>query len=103
MIDRLDVIGKSLALILWSETPDGEDEAAVFAGTLMLENECYSLLRNDGALVQLQSEWIDRIKVVDPELSETLLDCEYCISLMVGDAADDDGPFEEFGLKWPEA
>ena len=103
MMERPDVVGKSLALILWSETAEGEDDVAVFGGTLMLEDHRYSLVRKDGAHVELRPEWLDRIKVVDPELSETLLECEYWISLTVGDADDNDGPYEEFGLKWPDA
>ena len=102
-MEQPNAVGRSLALILWSENSEGEDDVAVFGGTLMLKDEQFLLVRNDGAHIQLRPEWIDRIKTVDSELRETLLQCEYCISLTLGDAEGDDGPFEDFGLKWPDA
>ena len=41
----MEAQNKTLALILWGKDSDGEDDVAVFPGTLIKENDLYYLQR----------------------------------------------------------
>jgi len=96
-----DAVGKSIALMLWREQDDGEDDLAVFKGTLTFEDGCYHLDREEGCDRVLQPEWLARIDVVPPELKTVLLDCDYQLSLKLAEL-ELAGGLEGFGFSWPE-
>ena len=97
----LDAVNKSLALVLWAKDEKGEDDVAVFSGMLVQEKNEYLLKREGGANVELQTEWLHRIRKVPKELRAILLDCEYQLPLSVGDKPNDSEGYEKTGLKWP--
>jgi hypothetical protein len=60
----------------------------------------YSLLEEPS--FQIQTEWLSRIKSVsEKDIKEILLESDYALSLSVGNAELEDGPFAPTGLKWP--
>jgi hypothetical protein len=102
-MDYRNALNKRLALVLWAEDEDGEDDVVVFSGVLIQTGENYYFQHEgDGLNPEIRPEWLSRIKRVPEELKETLMSCDYQLSLSVGNAKDMDEPFEDFGLKWPE-
>lgn len=98
-----DAINSSLALILWAKTNEGEDDVIVYSGTLVKKNKNYYLKREDDTEPEIRNEWLPRIEPVPEDLKETLLGCEYQLSLTVGNSKDATEALESFGLKWPKS
>jgi len=93
--------GRTLALVLWGKDASGEDDVAVFSGKL-IELEGASYLQRDSGNVPLEVEWLERIASVPDDLRDTLLGCEYQLSLTVGDVDDNESEsWKRMGLKWP--
>ncbi|MBQ0797088.1 hypothetical protein [Zhongshania sp.] len=98
----MEALNKRFALVLWAEDEQGEEDVAVFSGTLIKEGNLYFLQRRSGQGPEIREEWLERIKPVDDELKETLMGCEFQLSLSVGKAISGQ-VLESFGgLKWPE-
>lgn len=98
----MDALNQTLALVLWSQDQDGNDDVAVFTGRLIKEGGLYYFQRKDGENPEIKLEWLSRIKKVPEELKTTLSDCDYQLSLLVGDIDDGSESLETFGLKWPK-
>lgn len=97
-----NAINKKLALLLWAKDDAGEDDVAVYSGTLIQSGLLYYLDREgDGTNPEIRQEWLPKIEAVPESLKETLLGCDYQLSLSVGDAEEYKGELENFGLKWP--
>src|ERR1700757_3507555 len=100
----MDIIGKRLALILWGEDRNGEDEVWVHTGTVRASGSGFVLDRGeDKPQVKLLPEWLPRIKPVCDELRTTLLEAEICLSLTVAPVPEgmDPSEFEDIGLHHP--
>ena len=100
----MDLDGKSLAIILWSEK-DEEDEASTHTRILRRIGGTYEFYRGeDNPKFMLEPEWIERIKEVPENLRQTLMDADYCLSLTVGPIPDDldISDWVLTGLKIPE-
>ena len=99
--DPHPAFGRTLALVLWGKGASGEDDVAVFSGTLV-ELEGASYLQRDSGKVPLEVEWLQRIASVPDDLRDTLLGCEYQLSLTVGDVDDEESEsWKRMGLTWP--
>jgi len=96
-----DALNRTLALVLWAKDENGDDDVAVFPGTLVKENGLYFLRRDDGKNPEIRDEWMSRIKEVPKDLKETLSNCDFQLSLTVGCAESEMGSLESVGLKWP--
>ena len=97
----MESLNQSLALVLWSQDRDGNDDVAVFSGILVEEAGVYYLARENGVRPEMRREWLPRIQAVPEDLKETLLGCDYQLSLSVGDIEGAES-FADFGLKWPK-
>ena len=61
------ILGNSLALVLWAKDEKGEDDVAVFPGTLMKEGTQYILQRVENETnPMILEEWLPRISEVPP-------------------------------------
>jgi hypothetical protein len=96
-------LNKTLAPLLWGKTADGADDVAVYPGVLSRDGSRYYLTLGEApSHPELLPEWLPRITAVPPDVRETLCDCEYQLSLTVGDIGDDEAEgFTQFGLRWP--
>ena len=99
----IEALNKSLALVLWAKDESGEDDVAVFSGTLVNIDENYFLERDsNNKNPEIKKEWLQRINSVPEELKENLMGCEYQLSLSVGSSEEISEPLENFGLSWPK-
>ena len=97
----MEFIDKSFALTLWATDENGEDDVAVFAGKLIQRDAKFYLKRKDGSFPQIRDEWLPRIKLVQSDQKEILKNCDYQLSLSVGNLDKDIDNINMFGLKWP--
>lgn len=77
------LIGSQLSLLFVGETDDEEDWP-VITGVVRQEADGLVLERPDGP-VRLLTEWLDRIKPVDPGVRHILLGADYVLPLRLGD------------------
>jgi hypothetical protein len=104
MIPIEKLIRSKLALLLWSENEAGEDEATVFVGAVVCEGTRLLFRGQGGSSLELDGEWLGRIKPVDAELADIFRSADYYLPLSVGplppgEAASD---FLRTGLRWPD-
>lgn len=85
----MDIIGKRLAILTWAKNQDGQDEVFAHTGTIRSDASGLHLDRENKGTVKLRPEWIARIKPVDPELRQIVLDADLVISLSVRKLSDD--------------
>jgi hypothetical protein len=97
-----DIENKTLALVLWEQVENGEGDVVVYPGVLIKEGESYFLQREKGGNPEIQEPWLARVKQVPSNLKDTLMGCEYELSLTVGNVNGAPEGFEKFGLKWPK-
>ncbi len=105
MINPEHIHGKRLAMIAWAEKDDGSDGVTVFTGIADWNGKTLTMRREPlESSFEIQTEWLERIKEVTPDLKDTLLGAEYSFSVSVGDTSEVDTPSElkMTGLKWPE-
>lgn len=96
-------LNKKIALIAWAKDENDDDDVAVFAGIFEKGNNGYYINRGaDEPPFEVQEEWLPRIKKVEQEQSEMLLNAEYQLSLSVGSVESKGGPLVKTGLKWPQ-
>ena len=96
--------GRTLALLLCSETADGEDDWAVFPGVARVRGSSLYLERSgDEPDVEIRSEWCERIEPTNDESRPILQGADYYLGLTVGNMTRDviEG-LERLGLKWPK-
>ncbi len=92
---------RSLALVLWGKNSAGDDDVVVYSGVLIVR-EGRPFLSRDAGDIELETDWLDRIRPVPQELRETLLGCEFQIALTIGDTGDTDtSNWRRLGIKWP--
>lgn len=97
----VDAVNKSLALVLWAKDENRDDDVSVFSGVLLSESDGYYFLHKNENKIELKKDWLARVKRVPLGLKETLSDCDYQLSLTVGDVSSDLHKYEDFGLSWP--
>lgn len=96
--------GCSFALLLWVEGDDGEDDVALFSGTLRYKDGVLNMARADGRVIRMLPEWYEGIRPVsDPEIAAIVGGADYVLSLSVGNLPDSANPdsLEGLGLRWP--
>lgn len=99
----MEALHKELALVLWGEDENGEDDVAVFSGVLIFEEGTYFLRRKDCSSVEIIPEWLERIRPVPESMKEILLNCEYQLPLSIASIDKADDSLAKYGnLKWPE-
>ena len=98
----MEALNKKLALVLWSEDENGEEDVAVFSGILVSRDGVYFLERCDSKNPEILAEWLERIRPVSEDLKETLLGCDYQLALSVGKVKGGQSMESFGGLKWPE-
>jgi hypothetical protein len=97
----MEALNKKLALLLWAETENGEDDVALFTGILVFENNSYIFKRSEPPHPIIDNDWLGRIQPVANDQLETLNNAEFVLSLSVGNIKGSDSSFKSFGLKWP--
>ena len=96
--------GKKLALLLMAKTAKGEDDWAVFTGTICIKSGKVFVDRGtQGKPFEVREEWFDRIKAVASDMRELLLGADVYLPLSVGDKPDSESSFEDTGLHWPKS
>ena len=96
-------LNKSLALVLWRKTPEGDDDVVVYPGQFVAVGSRYYLKRQGtDSHPEVLAEWLPRITEVPADLREILCNCDLQLSLTVGDISDEEAEgLERFGLIWP--
>ena len=96
-------LNKTLALVLWGKGADGADDVAVYPGVLTRNGGRYYLQRRGSdSPPELLPEWLPRISEVPPDLGELLCNCDFQLSLTIGDVSDEEAQgLRQFGLTWP--
>jgi hypothetical protein len=95
-------LNKSLALVLWGKDKKGQDDVAVYRGTLVERGgSLYFQYNNGEAMLELQEDWPTRVVEVPTDISDILLKCSYQLPLSVGDIGDSKDAFHNTGLRWP--
>lgn len=69
----MQALNRRLALVLWAEDEKGEEDVAVFSGTLVANGGRYFLACERGQAPEILDEWLERIRPVPDDLRETLL------------------------------
>jgi len=98
MVNPAAVHGRCLAMMVWGKKADGTDDVAVFTGTAEWDGERLVMLRGHGEPpLEVQGEWLDRLKPVDPDLRSEFLGAEYYFSVTIGPlpAGDDVSQYRE--------
>jgi hypothetical protein len=78
------VVGKPFAVLLMGETAEGEDDWAVFSGTLKQNPSGLFLDRGTKPPFEIRAEWIERINPVGSDVKDILLGAEHYLPLSVG-------------------
>jgi hypothetical protein len=104
MVNPADVHGKRIAMVAWSQNPDGSDDVAVFTGTANWDGIHLTMVRQAGTTFQLDDEWLDRIEPVESGLKPMLLDADFSFSVAVGDLPEGENEEEYVRtcLTWPK-
>lgn len=86
------------------ETSTGEDDWAVFSGTLKKNASGLFLDRGLKPPFEISPEWIERIQPTGPDVKKILLNAEHYLSLSVGPIPEGESidSYISAGLKWPE-
>ena len=105
MVELSAVHGKTLAVVLYSQTTKGEQgEGAVFFGTACVDKKCLYLDRgNKGPPFEIPNDALGRLKKVSEDIKDTLEGAEYWVWLTVADipAGENATRYIHTGLKWP--
>ena len=104
MNDIATLKDKVLALIATATDEKGQEDVAVFTGTIRLSGERLFFDRGpDSKQFEIPSHWIGRFDPVVPEVKDILMGADYSISVSVGNLqhGTDLTGFESMGLKWP--
>jgi len=104
MINPKTVHGKKLALIGWAKDDEGEDDVSVFSGIARWNGTQLILDRgNDNLDFNIPNEWLQRLKSVEDEFKETLMNADYSISFSVDNLPNDKASeYILTTLKWPK-
>lgn len=100
----MEIDGKSLAVLLMGKAENGEEDWAVFPGTVRRRGDAHYLDRGaDRNRFVIRQEWLSQIKSVADDLRDVLQDCELYLPLSFGSlpAECDSAEFELTGLQWP--
>lgn len=100
-----ELTGKKLAMIVWGEDDNGEDDVAVFTGIARWTGEHLYLDREDNPKpFQIPDELLERIEITPEEIKDIVLDAEYYFNATISPLPDneDESDYMQTGLKWPE-
>ncbi len=76
--------GKKLCLLLVGEDEEGGEGAVTFAGTLHRREGKWVMVREEGGVVPLADEWLERMAPVPPEARGWLLEADLSLTIEVG-------------------
>ncbi len=97
----MQALNRKLALVLWAEDEEGEEDVAIFSGTLVAKGGRYFLERDREQATEILEEWLERIQPVPDHLLETLLHCDFQLPLSVGKVESGESMESFGGLEWP--
>ena len=100
LMDIQNVIDKKIALILWAKDENKEDDVCVYSGIFKQGSKGYFIDRLNAGNLEIREEWLSRIRLVEDELKDTLMNCDYSLSLSVGSTDETNDEPISFGLKW---
>ena len=99
MIDKTELNKKSLAII----AVDSKDEknVVVYNGIINLKNDKLYFRREEKDLFEI-TDWQEKIKIVNDDVKQILLNCKYSLVLSIADLPEDENPddYKQTGLKW---
>ena len=100
---RLELEGRLVAVLLMGKALTGEDDWAVFTGTIHSDDCGLFLEREAKPRFEIRAEWLDRIEPVDPSLKDLLMGAAYYLPLTIGPLAEGESAenYITTGLKWP--
>jgi hypothetical protein len=99
-MEASELIGMQLSILIMGETDDEEEDWCVLTGIVQEEGEALILARPEGAFA-LRSEWLDRVRPVDPRVSGVLLGADYVLPIRIDDLPASATPkqLHDLGLK----
>jgi hypothetical protein len=104
VIDPAETDGKRIAIVMWGEKADGSPDVVAYAGTADWQGGHLTIrhLPQDVSY-QVPDELLPRLKLVAPDLKDTLLGADYFLSVTIGSIPDDADRtlFRKTGFKWP--
>lgn len=102
-MDLSGLHGKRIAVLLNGQDEAGEEEWAVLAGRAVWDGEKLRVDRGSGRKpFPAPYHALDRLKPVQDEVREILLDADFWLPLFVGPLPEDadQGEYESTGLNW---
>lgn len=101
MIDKSELKNKTIAIIAVDVDSKDEENLVVYSGTINLKDDQLFFNRDGNNLFEI-SDWQERIKIVGDDVKNILLDCNYSLTLSIGDLPENENPndYKETGLKW---
>jgi len=104
-MNKNDVIGKSVCLVLMSKDKRGKDDWAVVSGEIVFHNgePCFQNSETDGPF-PLPEDIVERLRAPDDDIRDIVFNSDYYVCLSVGpkpkrQSAD---KYLRTGLKWPK-
>ena len=100
-MDKLELVGKKLVLILWQN----DDDAVLVSGKVVGDsNRLWLELGADQKPLFLDEEWLSRIQPVKSDIADIVGNADFVLSLSVGALPPDAdlGDYEPTGLRWPD-
>lgn len=79
-----EISGESLALVMITPRLQGDDNWSILKGTARFGVRGLVIEQPDGSVFEIQRDWLDRIKPVDPDLAPVFRGARYYLSLRVG-------------------
>lgn len=94
-------IDQTLAVLLWGEDAEGEDDVVLMTGVLREADGAFFVDRGDNPRFPLEAEWLPRIKRTNPEVLDVVNHAPFMLTLTVGNVDEVDDDYRPTGLKWP--
>jgi hypothetical protein len=97
---NVDLKDKDVALIIWNT--EKEDDVHVYLGKIILEEDTFYFINEHRKWkVSLNSEQLERLKLVPEDLKQILLQANYSLSVTIADLPDDNSDGLIYtGINW---
>ena len=103
-MNKNEIIGKSICLLLMSKDDKGKDDWAAIKGEIIFENG-HALFRNSKTPKPflLPDNSLHRIKEPTEDVRGIVLNCDFFLPLSIGPVPEGENPdgFIDTGLQWP--
>ncbi len=96
-----EAIDQTLAVLLWGEDADGEEDVVLLTGVLRQADGVFFVDRGENPRFALEDEWLPRIKRTNPDVLDVVDNAPFMLSLTVGNVEEIDDNYRPTGLKWP--